>query len=40
MRQRFGDDWERIAKLSIIEESPAGEKTVRRRLLVPALPCQ
>jgi len=29
MRQRFGDDWARIAKLSIIEETASGEKTVR-----------
>lgn len=29
MRQRFGDDWARIAKLSIIEETATGEKTVR-----------
>lgn len=28
MRQRFGDDWARIAKLSIIEETATGEKTV------------
>lgn len=28
MRQRFGDDWARIAKLSIIEETASGEKTV------------
>ena len=27
MRQRFGDDWARIAKLSIIEETASGEKT-------------
>ncbi|KAL4856697.1 Glycogen phosphorylase 1 [Chlorella vulgaris] len=33
MRQRFGDDWARIAKLSIIEETEAGEKTVRMAYL-------
>ena len=33
MRQRFGDDWARIAKLSIIEETAAGEKTVRMAYL-------
>ena len=33
MRQRFGDDWARIAKLSIIEETATGEKTVRMAYL-------
>ncbi|PRW61146.1 starch phosphorylase [Chlorella sorokiniana] len=33
MRQRFGDDWARIAKLSIIEETASGEKTVRMAYL-------
>ena len=33
MRQKFGDDWARIAKLSIIEESPSGEKFVRMAYL-------
>lgn len=26
VRAKFGDDWERIARMSIIEESPGGEK--------------
>ena len=26
MRSKFGDDWQRIAQLSIIEEGPTGEK--------------
>ena len=33
MRQKFGDDWARIAKQSIIEESPSGEKFVRMAYL-------
>ena len=33
MRQRFGDDWARIGKLSIIEETASGEKTVRMAYL-------
>jgi glucan phosphorylase len=33
MRQRFGDDWARIARLSIIEETASGEKTVRMAYL-------
>jgi starch phosphorylase len=26
LKGRLGDDWERISRLSIIEESPSGEK--------------
>lgn len=26
MRSKFGDDWQRITSLSIIEEGPTGEK--------------
>jgi len=26
VRAKFGDDWERIARMSIIEEAPGGEK--------------
>lgn len=26
MRTKFGDDWQRIAQMSIIEEEPSGEK--------------
>ena len=33
MRQKFGDDWARIAKLSIVEENAAGEKFVRMAYL-------
>ena len=33
MRTRFGDDWQRIAKLSIIEETAGGEKNVRMAVL-------
>lgn len=33
MRTRFGDDWQRIAKLSIIEEGANGEKCVRMAYL-------
>lgn len=33
MRSKFGDDWDRISKLSIIEETPQGEKYVRMAYL-------
>ena len=33
IRTRFGDDWERISKLSIIEETADGEKFVRMAYL-------
>ncbi|GAB4815011.1 hypothetical protein N2152v2_002057 [Parachlorella kessleri] len=33
MRTRFGDDWQRITQLSIIEEGPTGEKFVRMAVL-------
>lgn len=33
MRTRFGDDWQRIAKMSIIEEGVGGEKFVRMAYL-------
>ena len=33
MRTRFGDDWEKISKLSIIEETPSGDKFVRMAYL-------
>ena len=33
MRSRFGDDWQRIAKMSIIEEGANGEKFVRMAYL-------
>lgn len=34
MRGRFGDDWERISRMSIIEEDYSGEKCVTRHLRV------
>jgi glycogen phosphorylase len=33
MRALFGDDWQKISKLSIIEETPGGEKFVRMAYL-------
>jgi hypothetical protein len=33
VRAKFGDDWERIARMSIIEEAPGGEKSVRMAYL-------
>ena len=33
VRAKFGDDWERIARMSIIEEAPGGEKFVRMAYL-------
>ncbi|KIY92559.1 starch phosphorylase [Monoraphidium neglectum] len=33
VRGKFGDDWERIARMSIIEETPGGEKFVRMAFL-------
>ena len=33
MRTKLGDDWERISKLSIIEETPSGDKFVRMAYL-------
>ncbi|KAI8467019.1 MAG: carbohydrate phosphorylase-domain-containing protein [Monoraphidium minutum] len=33
VRAKFGDDWERIARMSIIEETPGGEKFVRMAYL-------
>ena len=33
MRTRLGDDWDKISRLSIVEETPAGEKNVRMAYL-------
>lgn len=33
LRLQFGDDWERISRMSIIEDGPSGEKLVRMAFL-------
>lgn len=33
LRSKFGDDWERISRMSIIEDGPSGEKLVRMAFL-------